>query len=151
MASVLTFLSLPLTESKSSFLLCALLEGGCSLTKQCWRESPFPCPSLLTELIPSALVPRCCTEVSPQMWHSLCLWAVSRQREEGLWHSFHPTVCRLGVYIPWHELLLRGILLQWVNLAVVSKLSIKTVNTPRLRPVQTHFLPTELPWLNISE
>lgn len=103
------------------------------------------------ELIPSALVPRCCTEVSPQMWHSLCLWAVSRQREEGLWHSFHPTVCRLGVYIPWHELLLRGILLQWVNLAVVSKLSIKTVNTPRLRPVQTHFLPTELPWLNISE
>lgn len=106
------------------------------------------------QLIPPALVVQYCTEVLSQVWHGLCLWGSGQCPGSGrrvCATALHPTECRLGLHITWHELLLRWMLLQWVYLAVVSKLSIKTVNTPSLRPVQTHFFPTKLPWLNISE
>lgn len=64
--------------------------------------------------------------------------------------ALHPTVCRLGLHITWHKLF-RWIWFHCVYSAAVSKLSIKTVNTPSLRPVQTHFFPTKPPCLNISE
>lgn len=113
-----------------------------SLVFPCWCSwSHQPCPSALHWAVPSALT----------QFVSRGLWAVCRQWEEGLSTALHPTVCRLGLHITWHELLFRWILFQWVHLAVVAKLSIKTVNTPRLRPVQTHCPPTKLPWLNITE
>lgn len=106
------------------------------------------------QLITSAIVLQYCTEVFPQIWHSLCLWGSGQCLGNGRQVCatvLHPTLCRLGLHITWHELLFRWILFQWVYLAFVFKLLIKTVNTPILRPVQTHFFPTKLPWLNISE